>query len=96
MIPIDVEALTLADAKNALTVRLLTSSGNTINASFVDNTAFPFSTSAGNPLAKGFNAKVGVDGKWGESTNISLSYGVALQDGHGVAHTGQAQIKVPF
>ena len=76
--------------------RLLTSSGNTINASFVDNTAFPFSTSTGNPLAKGLNAKVGIDGKWGEATNISLSYGVALQDGNGVAHTGQAQIKVPF
>lgn len=76
--------------------RLLTSSGNSINASFIDNTAFAFSTSTGNPLARGFNAKVGVDGKIGDTTHVALSYGVALQDGSGVAHTGAGQIKVPF
>lgn len=75
---------------------LLSSSGNTVSASFVNNTAFPFSTAVGNPLARGFNAKVGVDGRIGEQTSIAVTYGIALQDGVGIAHLGNAQIKVPF
>lgn len=73
-------------------------SQNTANivTRYVGNTAQPTSTTVGDLNARGLNFKVGIDGKINQTMSLSLQYGVALEDGNGQIHTGQARVKVPF
>jgi outer membrane lipase/esterase len=76
--------------------KFFSQSTDAVGARFVDNTALPFSAAVPNLASRGLNLKVGVDGKVNATSNVSLQYGVALEDGQGTVHTGQARLKVPF
>lgn len=76
--------------------KFFSSSTDAVNARFVDNTALPFSAAVPSLASRGLNLKVGVDGKIDATHSLSLQYGVALEDGNGQIHTGQARLKVPF
>ena len=75
---------------------VLAQSGGVITGSFIGNTALPFETGAGNLASRGLQLKAGLDTKLTETAHLTLQYGVALQDGKGEVHTGQARVKVPF
>jgi outer membrane lipase/esterase len=68
----------------------------TFTGSLVNNTALPFDIATSSPVAGGINFKTGLEGKISEAATVTLQYGAALQNGNGVAHTGQARLKVPF
>lgn len=76
--------------------KILNESQGDIVARFVGNTAQPFSATANGAIGRGVNLKVGYDAKLSETVSVTLSYGVALQDGSGMSHLGQARVKVPF
>ncbi len=77
--------------------RILFEHQDSIAARFINNTAQPFSTSAGDLSARGISAKIGYDTKVTATTHLSLSYGASMQDSGGaLSHTGQARLKMPY
>jgi outer membrane lipase/esterase len=76
--------------------KFFSQSTDAVNARFVDNTAQAFSAAVQDLASRGLNFKVGVDGKLNATHSLSLQYGLALEDGAGQIHTGQARLKVPF
>jgi outer membrane lipase/esterase len=76
--------------------KFFSSSADAVNARFVNNTAQAFSATVPDLASRGLNFKVGVDGKLNATHSLSLQYGLALEDGQGQIHTGQARLKVPF
>jgi outer membrane lipase/esterase len=76
--------------------KILNESQGDVVARFVGNVAQPFAATADGAVGRGLNFKLGYDAKLTATTSLTLSYGVALQEGAGTTHTGQARIKMPF
>ncbi len=76
--------------------KYLTANNGAVIGSLVNNTALPFEIATTNPVANGWNMKLGAEGKITDTATLTVSYGLALQGGTGQVHTGQARVKVPF
>ena len=76
--------------------RVLVDRQGDIRATFVNNTAQPFTGKAGELVGTGLNFKVGYDTKLSDTMHMTLSYGGAFQDGAGYAQKGELRLKVPF
>jgi len=74
----------------------VSTSNGSLTGALVGNTALPFQIATSDPLARGLNFKVGLEGKVSETATLTLQYGIALQDNDGQTHFGQARVKVPF
>jgi outer membrane lipase/esterase len=76
--------------------RVLSDSNDGLVAKLANNTALANTIATGDLASRGLSFKVGADTKLTATTHLTVQYGVSLQEGNGVAHTGQARVKIPF
>ena len=67
-----------------------------ITAQLINNTALPTSIDLEHQSAPGLSLKAGLNSKISERVSLDLQYGIALQNGDGVTHSGLARVKIPF
>ena len=65
-------------------------------AQLIGNTALPTAVDLENQSAPGLSFKLGLNAKVSQSVTVDLQYGIALQNGDGVTHSGMARVKIPF
>jgi hypothetical protein len=74
----------------------LTYDGGKLTGQLVGNTALPVSIKPADATGQGLIGKVGLNGQVSDNVFFDLNYGVALRDGSGEVHTGQARLKAHY
>jgi outer membrane lipase/esterase len=74
----------------------LTYDGGKLTGQLVGNTALPVSINPADATGQGLIGKVGLNGQVSDNVFFDLNYGVALRDGSGEVHTGQARLKAHY
>jgi outer membrane lipase/esterase len=70
--------------------------GGQLKGKLVANTAAAVIVNPADPSGQGFIGKLGLNGQVSENVFLDLNYAIALGDGNGEVHTGQARLKAHF
>ncbi len=70
--------------------------GGQLKGKLVANTAAPVVVNPNDPNGQGFIGKLGLNGRVSDDVFFDLNYGIALGEGNGEVHTGQARLKAHY
>jgi uncharacterized protein with beta-barrel porin domain len=70
--------------------------GGQLTGRLARNTALPVTIVPADPNGQGLIGKLGLNGQVTDNVFLDLNYGLALRDGAGEVHTGQARLKAHF
>jgi outer membrane lipase/esterase len=74
----------------------VSTSGDGVTSTFVNNTALPTTVNPGDPNGPGIIGKLGVSSQVSQGTFLDFQYGISVHDGGGQTHSGDIRLKATY